>query len=573
MMPSLSFRARVLAVVVAVGVVPLLLLGLWLTGQTARSGEALLEERLDAALAEGADNVERRWIPYRSALLDLVEPENVRDLLQQASTAEPAAEPPESLASAVAALDPAIAGVTILDSVGRTAWSIDRGSPAADGIFGRPLTVRLPFHAYDGRRVGIVEAGVRFPALRGSASETLVGGGVLTALDPRTGAVLLPVSFAPTLAGERRFRWNDRDWIGRSREVVEPRATLVAAAPVAPFMEPFEAAARRGLWILAAVTGLGLLATWVLTGRLTAHLERLAESARAVAAGDLDTSVDPGGDDEVGQVARAFAAMVLSLRQTLHQLAERESLAAVNEFAASLAHEIRNPLTSVQLDLQQVEEELPTGSRLRSLQAEAIDELRRLDRTVAGALETARSGRVEPRAMDLREPLRGAMRRALPAIEERGARLSADGDREPVPVVGDPDALEQVFLNLLLNAADAVEAGGEVSVAISMDGSGARAMVRDDGRGIPEEERERIFEPFFTTSPGGTGLGLAVARRIVTAHGGMIEIRSAPGEGTTVEVRLPPEGDALPGHVRHGDGGEDDAGNGGRGSESYRTLG
>lgn len=544
--PSLSFRARVLAVVVAVGVMPLLLLGLWLTGQTARSGEALLRERLDAALVEGAEAVERRWIPYRSALLDLVEDEVVRDALHGTPTADAATvgrgtEPPEALASAVVALDGAIAFVTIRDSMDREAWSFDRSGPGADGLFGRPLTFRLPFHAWDGRRLGTVEAGIRFPALRGSASEAVVAGGMLTALDARTGAVLLPVPFDPTLVGRERFRWNDRDWIGRSREVVEPRATLVAAAPVAPFMGPFEAAARRGLWILSAVAGLGLVATWVLTGRLTAHLERLAESARAVAAGDLDRTVEVGGDDEVGQVARAFATMVESLRRTLRQLAERESLAAVNEFAASLAHEIRNPLTSVQLDLQQVEEELQPGSPLRILQGEAIDELRRLDRTVAGALETARSGRVAPRAMDLREPLRAATRRALPAVEERGARLSPAGVGAPVPVPGDRDALEQVFLNLLLNAAAAVEAGGEVSLSVSVDEAEATVTVRDDGRGIPEEERERIFEPFFTTRPGGTGLGLAVARRIVAAHGGTIRVRSAPGEGTAVEVRLPRE--------------------------------
>lgn len=549
-MPSLSFRARVLTVVVAVGVVPLLLIGLWLTGQTARSGEALLEERLDAALAEGADAVERRWIPYRSVLLDLVEPPEVRSALDAAAAA--GAEPPAPLASGVAALDGAVAAVTIRDSAGRAAWSFDRSGPGGDGLFGRPLVVRLPFHAYGGRRLGTLEAGVRFSALRGAASEAVVAGGVLTALDPRTDAVLLPVPFDATLVGRERFRWNDRDWIGRSREIVEPRVTLVAAAPVAPFLGPFEAAARRGLWILAVVAGLGLVATWVLTGRLTVHLERLAESARAVAAGDLDRTVEPGGDDEVGQVARAFATMVESLRRTLHQLAERESLAAVNEFAASLAHEIRNPLTSVQLDLQQVEEELPPDSQLRRLQGDAIEELRRLDRTVAGALETARSGRVEPRPMDLREPLRAAARRTRPALEERGAHLRAAGDTEPLAMVGDPDALEQVFLNLLLNAADAVEAGGEVSVAVSVDGGEATVTVRDDGRGIPEEERGRIFEPFFTTRPGGTGLGLAVARRIVAAHRGTIDVRSAQGEGTTVEVRLPREGEAVSEQARSG---------------------
>lgn len=550
-LPARSFRTRVLALVLAVATLPLLVLGLWLTGRTARSGEALLRERLDLALEEAAASVIARWIPYRSALLDLVETEDVRAALaaglgparEQSDTAaevgdDPAAEAPPSLAAAFRDLDMAIAEVTVRGAAGDPGWSFRRAEGRDASVFGAPLSVRLPVFDAEGRRLGILEARMRFVALR-DPSAGAGAGAVVSALDPTTGAVLLPVPFDPTLVGRERFRWNGEEWVGRSRQVPEPPVTLTAAAPVAPFAGPFEAEGRRSLSILLAVAGLGLVAAVVLTGRLTGSLERLAEAARAVTAGDLSRTVRVGADDEVGAVAEAFNTMVESLRRTLRQLAERESLAAVNEFAASLAHEIRNPLTSVQLDLQQVEEALPEGSPWRALQGEAIREMRRLDRTVAGALEAARSGPVEPRRVDVLEPIRRAVRRARPHAEEKGARLGGPEREEPLWVAGDADALEQLFLNLLLNAVEAVEEGQRVTVTAEERAEAAVMLVRDEGRGIPEGDRKRIFEPFFTTRPGGTGLGLVVARRIVVAHRGAIRVSSRAGAGTTVEVELP----------------------------------
>lgn len=540
-MPSLAFRTRIVLVVLAVAMAPLILLGLWITGQSARSGEALLRERLDATLDETAESVQRRWIPYRSELLDVVQQEEVRDALRSAAGAGSRASPdaPASLRSAVGALDGAIAAVTIRDSLGSRLWRIDRSGAGRAAAFGAPLTVRIPIHAVGGRRLGTLEAGVQFQALGGSSQGTTVTGGVLSARDPRTGAVLLPVPFDPALVGRERFRWNEQVWIARSRQVVEPRVTLVAAAPLAPFAGPFREEARRSAWILLGVAAVGILAVVALTGRLTASLRRLATAAERVSAGDLSRTVDLTGDDEVGKVARAFNTMVESLRGTLRQLAERESLAAVNEFAASLAHEVRNPLTSIQLDLQEVEEELPPGSEVKRRQGEVVEKVRRLDRTIEGALETARSGRIDPRETDLLEPIRRAVDSARPHFEETGAELAGPERERPVLCRADPDALAQVFLNLLLNAAEAAGPDEATTVEVEAEGDPVLVRVRDEGHGIAEEDLERIFDPFFTTRAGGTGVGLAVARRIVRAHRGEIRVRSTPGEGTTVIVELP----------------------------------
>ena len=324
------------------------------------------------------------------------------------------------------------------------------------------------------------------------------------------------------------------------RELLEPAMSLALAAPVTPFAEPFQAAARRNLWILILVAMAGFFLAAVMTRRITRQLVRLAEAAEAVSEGDLDRRVEEASGDEVGRVGRAFNAMTESLQQTLRKLSQRQALAAVGEFAAGLAHEVRNPLTSVRLDMQRIQEELPDGSKAQGLLQRALGEIDRVNRSVTGALRVARSGSVQLETIDLRQPIEAASHTAEPEFETHGAKviLAFPAD-EPIWVRGDRIALEQLLLNLLLNAAQAVENGGEVSVAVERVVDSVVLAIRDSGRGIPEEDLERITEPFFSTRPEGTGLGLAIAQRIAQAHGRELEFESAPGVGTAVRLYLP----------------------------------
>ncbi|UCC82463.1 MAG: sensor histidine kinase, partial [Gemmatimonadota bacterium] len=226
------------------------------------------------------------------------------------------------------------------------------------------------------------------------------------------------------------------------------------------------------------------------------------------------------------------------------------SLAAVGEFAASLAHEIRNPLTAVRVDLQTVEEQLPDDSSLREPLESALAEIERLNLTVKDTLEVARRGRIGSQPVELSDPLNAAARAARPAFEARGATLTVEAaPQQPLTVRGDTGALEQLFLNVIQNAAQALEAGGAAVVRVGREGESAVVTVHDDGMGIPAEALERIFDPLFSTKEGGTGLGLTIARRIARAAGGDIRVESPSGKGTTVEIRLPlagaPEGRAL----------------------------
>lgn len=219
---------------------------------------------------------------------------------------------------------------------------------------------------------------------------------------------------------------------------------------------------------------------------------------------------------------------------------QHAALVAAGELAAVLAHEVRNPLTAIRIDLQHVQERLPDGSPLAAALARALREVNRLDRTVNGVLRIARSGSIPADLIDLRTPLQRAAEVAGPAFTQRGATLSVDGtEAGPVPVRGDEAALEQLFLNLLLNAAQALAPGGAAAVTVRVDAQSVRIAIRDTGSGMTAAQLGRVFEPFFTTRADGTGLGLPIARQIVAAHEGSIGIESEGGTGTTVTVTLP----------------------------------
>jgi signal transduction histidine kinase len=552
-----SLRSKLLLMIVAGVLVPLAVLGLWLARSAQHSGETLLRGRLDDALVQVVDALSARWVAARSALLDVAESTPVQRLLAAdtgATRDAGARRGARSLTDARGLGDVAALRLVVRDRAGRV-----RGTLTADGD---SLTVRAPGTADNaassGPTAGITAALPVYARVTGEPlgvlevrllASTLVPvgaggtggiGAVLGVVDRATGASLVPLPFDPALLARDEFEWAGDRWLVRRLVLDEPAVVLAAAAPVGAYTAPFERAARRGALALLGVAAAALALAALATRRLTRSLEQLAEASDAVSRGDLGRRVRVLGDDEVGRVGRAFNAMVESLRRTLDELARRERLAAVGEFAASLAHEVRNPLTSIRITLQRVEEQVPPESPLRVPLGRALHEVSRLDRTVSGALRVARSGRAGEDLVDLRAPLERAMQVAEAAFEQAGGTLEPLREgAAPIPVRGDAAALEQLFLNLLLNAAQALPSGARTDVTAVVSGDGAEVVVRDTGRGIPAAALGRVFEPFFSTTPEGTGLGLAVARQVAIAHGGDITVESEEGVGTAVRVRIP----------------------------------
>ncbi|HEX2643561.1 MAG TPA: ATP-binding protein, partial [Thermoanaerobaculia bacterium] len=227
------------------------------------------------------------------------------------------------------------------------------------------------------------------------------------------------------------------------------------------------------------------------------------------------------------------------------QAAEAERLAYIGTLASGLAHEIRNPLNSLSLNMQMLEEEIdeggsaPMGKRLLSI---TRSELTRLERLVTDFLAYAK-----PRSLELEEVpavrLLERIREVLAGeIRKRGAQVELDDRSAGARVRVDLGQMNQLFLNLVQNALVATEDSGRPPVlrlAAARQGGTVTLEVTDNGVGIPTEELSKIFDLFYSTRKGGTGLGLAIVERIARAHGGRVAVKSTVGAGTTMSVELP----------------------------------
>jgi len=541
---SLRLRTRLFLIVLLGAVVPMAVLGYWLTRSAVRASEEVLLERLNEAVTEAADQVRDTWKRPRSALLTLADDAAVQDELggRLRSETHATVEAPASLVETFEATDARVVTIVVRDAAGEMVWRLDRTPPLEAGIQARqpPLTVELPiYHLASGRQLGTLRADILMSVLLEEPPASVYAAGLLlAAFDPASGASLRPTPFEPSLLTRDRFDWTGDEWLTARRQLTDPAVELVVAAPLSPVAVPFERVARQGLAVLGLVVLVALALTAVLTGGVTRSVGRLTAAAEHVARGQLDQRVPESGTDEIARLGHAFNTMTASLQRTLDELTERQALAAVGEFAASLSHDVRNALTSIRLDLQMLGEITDDEAQAVRLRERALRKIGRLNDTVTAALSLARSGRVERTRVRLADPIAAAAEAARPELERRKVVLTIS-EASQIAVDGDRAALEELFLNLLLNAAQAVHDGGSVDVDVSTDQDHARVTVRDTGPGIPPGIRDRIFEPFVSGRSGGTGLGLAIVRRIARAHGGEVAIRDSSAAGTTIDVRLP----------------------------------
>lgn len=534
--------------VLAVALVPLGLAGLWLARGTARSGEELMMRRVSEALDVTVEMVTSNWIGRRGEILSMAESRAVVDAVSRAGDGSP----PAGLDSLFRTLLPAVHTLAVYDEDGQERWTL-RSTPAtgAGSASGRSVALRealsvryrIPvYRGLEGNPIGTIEAFLGHEALIPVGGLPPQAAGMVLGLFDQVGErSLRPVPFDASLLRGPEFAWAGERWVTARRVLTEPPVTVVVASPASTFTDPFESAARRGGFVLLVVAVLGLAAAWTLARRLTRSLEQLSDAAGAVSAGDFDRRVAEQGPEEVGRLARAFNHMAESLRQTMDQLAAKESLAAVGEFAAGLAHEVRNPLTAIRVDLQSALARLPADAPQGANLQRALREIEHLNATIEESLAHARIGTGRATDVDLWDVLESARVAADPFFQERGATLALDRREATLsPIVaGDPDTLRQVFLNLFRNAAEALGPGGTATVAVTRLDGEVEVAVADTGTGIPEEIQDRVFEPLFTTRSDGTGLGLSIVRRIVEAHGGTVSLGSEAGVGTTVLVRLP----------------------------------
>jgi signal transduction histidine kinase len=286
-------------------------------------------------------------------------------------------------------------------------------------------------------------------------------------------------------------------------------------------------------------------------------LQRLVEVMERAAQGDFSARAQTRQKDEIGQLARRFNDMIAKLQiaqeelQRYHheQLARAERLATIGEMAAAIAHEIRNPLTGISGALSVLSRGFPNDDPRREIVRETHLLIDRLNKSVQEILVYSRPAQPQLQAVNVDDVVNRALLLVEGAAQKAKVDIirqsAADSGAAALPTVpADPHQIQQVLMNLVLNAVQATPAGGRVSIRTYLSRDHDRAdcaciEIEDNGKGMTSEEAAKAFQPFFSTKTEGTGLGLPIAKQIVEQHGGRISLDSTSGKGTCVRVELP----------------------------------
>lgn len=313
---------------------------------------------------------------------------------------------------------------------------------------------------------------------------------------------------------------------------------------------------RTGVVILALsvlAIVVGLLATGI-AARALKPVRTLTAGVSRIRQGDFSTTLGVQGDDEIAVLAREFDAMARALADREAQLAAKqqqllraEQLAAMGRMSAQVAHEVRNPLSSIGLNVEMLTDAVRQASfatpdaakEAVQLLASVTREVDRLTEITDEYLRLARLPAPARRREDLTALVQSVVGFGKEELERSGITVAVSAPSAPVSCDLDEGQLRQVFLNLLRNAKEAMPQGGALAVSIAGAGATAQVRVADTGPGIAPAVRARIFDPFFTTKEGGTGLGLPLSRQIVEAHGGTLTLDEGAERGSCFVITLP----------------------------------
>ncbi len=318
-------------------------------------------------------------------------------------------------------------------------------------------------------------------------------------------------------------------------------------------LEPARTALQPVHHLLSVLVLLAVLTVLVVVGvalglarYIAAPIERLAHFSRHYDDARPPRPPPPAGVAEVRALHHALADMTARLQASRRQLVQASKLAAVGELAATLAHEVRTPLGILRSSAQLLQGDAGLSPEGREMVDFIMAETERLNRLVTLLLECGRPREAVLRPMDLNETARRSVALLEGKAEARGLALSVHPAPGTAPVAGDAEQLEQVLLNLLLNAIQMTPAGGRIRVQVAVTGQGATLTVDDSGPGVPVDERQRIFEPFVSGREGGFGLGLSIVQQILAQHGAHIAVEDGPLGGARFIIHFPPAAGPAP---------------------------
>jgi two-component system NtrC family sensor kinase len=345
----------------------------------------------------------------------------------------------------------------------------------------------------------------------------------------------------------------DRWYLTSYRPIRDPSGRIIGALGVgvleAAFIEPQRAIVTMFLSAMALITLGSLLLLFLITRSVLRPISSVMDMSRRVIGGDLSARVEVRARGEMGLLCQAINHMAEAVEEreqqlklaTQQQIGQSEKLASIGRLAAGIAHEINNPLTGVLTFSHLLRKKPNLDDQDRQDLDLVLRETTRVREIVKGLLDFARQSPSAREPLDINEVIRHSM--ALLRNQKEFLRVTIEEDLRPnlPPISGDRNQLQQVLLNLSLNACEAMPDGGELRIATSAEDGKVVIRVSDTGHGINPEILGRIFDPFFTSKPvgKGTGLGLSVSHGIVQQHDGTIDVESTEGVGSTFTVKLP----------------------------------
>ncbi len=292
---------------------------------------------------------------------------------------------------------------------------------------------------------------------------------------------------------------------------------------------------------------LGVIASFILSRLITEPLNKIIDFTKVLGRGEYGKKVEVQSGDEIGYLARNFNTLSMQLKSaqekmeeayTYTHLLQSEKLSSIGHISAGLAHELKNPMTTLKMMFQAFKEQPDMTKEDAEIISTEID---KIDNVLANFLEFVKQKGLHFSEVDLNELVDRVLSLAAYDMENAGIAIQKELIDALPPVNADRGLLEQVFLNLVLNAVQAMPDGGEIRISGKSDDRYAEVMIWDKGGGIPSDISSRIFDPFFTTKDEGTGLGLPIAYNIIKSHGGNLFFNSNEGKGTVFTVRLPRE--------------------------------
>lgn len=372
----------------------------------------------------------------------------------------------------------------------------------------------------------------------GVLSTTLIGGG-REAMVARVMAGAVGRSIADNSADVVELPGAPAAYASYRRVAGQP-GTIVSVIKDTADVERANATLRNTIVGAAAVSLLVMIAAGQLVARkVTSPIVRLAAFAEGVSASQFIDRA-PTGDDEVGRLGAAFNGMLDRLDAAQVAVVSAEKLGIAGLMAARVAHDVRNPLSSIKMQTQLLNSSLAPGSESREMTEAMLHDISQVELVVGGLLEVARPSALRRSPQNLNDIVESIIRQVSPQCRHRHItverRLATD-----LPVLSlDAGRLTHALLNVVVNATEALREGGTLAITTARSEAGdVLVVVDDDGVGIDAAQAPRVFDAFVTTKPGGVGLGLVNARAAIESHGGTITLAPRQPAGTRVTIRLP----------------------------------